>query len=276
MQVPFDMTNDPHRLADTAAREHALDPAGSFIVQAPAGSGKTGLLTQRYLVLLAHAEHPEEVVAITFTRKAANEMRERVLKSLDEARSAERPAELHKAQTWELARTVLERDIALQWHLALNPERLRILTIDSFCSALTRQMPVLSRFGAPPAATEDAAELYDEAARAAIEHLQGDDRWSASVARLLQHLDNNVPNAIREIARMLARRDQWLRHVVDSRDPQERRRHLEKALADINRAALRASSSDLSTRSRISLAALRVKVIATTSSGCSACASSTR
>jgi ATP-dependent exoDNAse (exonuclease V) beta subunit len=229
---------DPVRIADQAARDRALDPATSFIVQAPAGSGKTGLLTQRYLVLLASAEHPEEVVAITFTRKAANEMRERVLKALDAARNADRPEKPHEAHTWELARTVLERDIALQWHLALNPERLRIFTIDSFCSALTRQMPVLSRFGAPPSATDDPERLYRDAAQAALVHLDENDPWSGSVARLLRHFDNNMPVARRQLAEMLARRDQWLRHLVDGRESGERRLHLEQALLVINRAAL--------------------------------------
>jgi len=229
---------DRARIADQAARDRALDPAMSFIVQAPAGSGKTGLLAQRYLVLLARAEHPEEVVAITFTRKAANEMRERVLKALDEARIADRPSEPHQAQTWDLARTVLERDIALQWQLALNPERLRIFTIDSFCSALARQMPVLSRFGAPPSATDDPERLYREAAQAALAHLEENDPWSDSVARLLRHFDNNMPVARKQLAEMLARRDQWLRHLVDGRAPGERRAHLERALLSINRAAL--------------------------------------
>jgi len=225
-------------IADAAARKQALDPRTSFIVQAPAGSGKTELLTQRYLVLLAQAAHPEEVVAITFTRKAANEMRERVLGALDDARNKPRPDKAHKADSWDLARTVIERDIAFAWQLIANPSRLRIHTIDSFCASLTRQMPYLSRFGAPPSATEDAERLLRDTARNTLAHLNENDQWTGSVERLLRHLDNNHPKAVELIAQMLARRDQWLRHLADGSDHAGRRARLEAALAAINRNAL--------------------------------------
>ena len=103
-------------IADAAARIRALTPDQSFIVQAPAGSGKTELLTQRYLRLLSCVDQPEEIVAITFTRKAANEMRNRVLEALEKARGP-RPEKFNEAATWELARAVLARDEAVGWNV---------------------------------------------------------------------------------------------------------------------------------------------------------------
>src|SRR5688572_18366621 len=161
-------------IADFTARRRALDPAGSFIVQAPAGSGKTELLIQRYLCLLAHVEHPEEIIAVTFTKKAAGEMRERVLEALEHARAGKTPATEHEKLTLDLAAAAMARDIAQGWQIADNPSRLRIQTIDSLCAALTRQMPLLSRFGAQPESIEDASALYLEAARSTVALVESD------------------------------------------------------------------------------------------------------
>ena len=135
------------KISDAAERLRALDPEQSFIVQAPAGSGKTELLAQRYLALLARVESPEEVVAITFTNKAAQEMRSRVLRAIASAHGA-MPDQPHRRVTWELARVLVEHERQRAWQIEANPGRLRIQTIDSLCATLTRQMPLLARFGA--------------------------------------------------------------------------------------------------------------------------------
>jgi ATP-dependent helicase/nuclease subunit A len=218
-------------VVDLEQRRLALAPNGSFIVQAPAGSGKTGLITQRFLVLLARVEQPEEIVAITFTRKAAAEMRERLLEALMLAtRPLPEHADDYLKQTWELARAALTRDGEQGWRLLQNPVRLRIQTIDSLCASLTRQLPVLSKFGAQPAISDDPGALYLEAARATLSDLEQGENWSPAIEQLLAHLDNNLSVAEQLLVSMLARRDQWLRHLVNVREPQWRET-LEMALA---------------------------------------------
>ncbi|MBV8032052.1 MAG: UvrD-helicase domain-containing protein, partial [Betaproteobacteria bacterium] len=161
-------------ILDESQRQEALDIRRSFIVQAPAGSGKTDLLVKRFVALLGVVRQPEEVLAITFTRKAAAEMRKRVLEALGKP---------------ELA------------------HRLRIQTIDALCVSLARGMPVLARFGAAPAIVEDAPELYRVAAARTLSQL------NPAVERLLAHLDNNVGEASYLLAQLLATRDRWLRRT---------------------------------------------------------------
>ena len=130
---------------DQDNRLRAIDPTQSFCVSAPAGSGKTELLTQRLLALLARVNRPEQVLAITFTRKAASEMSSRVIEKLDQARRST-PAQLpHEATTRALAQSLLSHAQSLNWQL--DESTLNIRTIDSFCHEITRQMPIVSGVG---------------------------------------------------------------------------------------------------------------------------------
>jgi len=199
---------------DQASRVRALEPA-SFIVEAPAGAGKTELLTQRFLRLLATVDEPEEVVAITFTLKAAGEMKNRILESLELAAGGSEPEAAHKRITYALAGAVLARSCGLGWGLMEQPGRLRVQTIDAFCMALSRQMPVLSRLGAQPRLARDARLHHAEAARRTLALLEESDETLAQpVADALRHVDNDLTRLRELLAEMLGRRDQWLGHAL--------------------------------------------------------------
>jgi len=241
------MTEPP----DIQARRQALAPAGSFIVQAPAGSGKTELLIQRILALLGVAEQPEEVLAITFTRKAAGEMRDRLLRSLESAQGPEPQAE-HARTTWILARAVLENDARHDWRLLENPVRLTIQTIDSFCASLVRRMPWLSRFGAQASIAEDANEFYRDAAERVLALADKNDGYGQAACLLLSHLDNRMERLRDLLVGMLARRDQWLRHLY-GHQPDEQRQILEGGLRCLVEGVLRRLHCLLSNGEKVSL-----------------------
>ncbi|MBU3667320.1 MAG: DNA helicase [Rhodocyclaceae bacterium] len=203
---------DPQTLLaiDALARSQALDPCRSFIIDAPAGAGKTELLTQRFLRLLTCVDEPEEIIALTFTNKAAGEMRDRIMLSL---RSAAEPPDPdtppHKQQTWRLASAVLEQNSERGWQLLQQPTRLRVMTLDALSARIARQMPLLSRFGAQPAVTNDPGRYYEQAARNTLDQLEDGTEASTIIEHALAYFDNDAGRLQKMLVSMLARRDQW-------------------------------------------------------------------
>jgi ATP-dependent exoDNAse (exonuclease V) beta subunit len=175
---------------DHAQRAEALDVTRSFIVQAPAGSGKTELLTQRYLHLLGTVKHASEIVAITFTRKAAAEMR---------ARIAER---LQAAQPGQAAWRAREN----QPQLLQEPETVRVVTFDTLFRSLTRACPLALGVSADALIDEAPRRRYERAAQAAL----ADPDLADATRQLLQRLDGAYGSAMAMMATLLEKRDQWL------------------------------------------------------------------
>jgi len=208
-------------IADARERALALDVTQSFCVTAPAGSGKTELLIQRYLALLARVERPEQVLAITFTRKAAAEMRERVLAALREAMAGAPCEGEHQQVTRALAEATLAASDTGQWYLTRDISRLNIKTIDSFCAALTRQMPVLSRFGGQAQQVDDAEPLYREAVADLFSMIGSARSEAADLDRLLLHFDNNWDRLQELLVIMLGKRDQWYAYLGVRHSPEE-------------------------------------------------------
>ena len=195
---------------DQSQRDQALDISDSFIVQAPAGSGKTELLTQRYLKLLSIADEPETILAITFTNKAVDELKHRVVSSLLQAKSIP-PKEAHKLKTYKLANQVLKQSELREWDLLNNPSRIKISTIDSLSSLIVSKYPSLQQL-IPPRIMSDRYEyeyMYQMAAEKTLMLIE-EDEYNESIARVLLYLDNHVDKFYRLLVYMLSKREQWL------------------------------------------------------------------
>jgi len=202
--------------SDLHIRNESLNPRKSFIVEAPAGSGKTELLIQRYLKLLGGVSQPEEILAMTFTRKAAGEMKGRIIEALNLAQDISPPKEEPDQTTWNLAQVALERNKKFGWRLLENPARLRVVTIDSFCSFLTKRTPLLSKMGGATEIQENIQDLYANTAKQILSKIESDDYQYAELVRaLLKHLDNDKKTFIQRISQLLNLRDQWMISFFD-------------------------------------------------------------
>ncbi len=229
---------------DHIERDRALDTAQSILVQAPAGSGKTDLLTRRFLALLGEVEDPAQVVAITFTRAAAAEMRHRILSELESASSSRpSPSTADPFSMESLARRALERSQALGWQLIDLPGQLRISTIDSFCRELALQQPLVTGFGNDLRVSENPQELYLRAARRTLRNVD-DNRapLSTAIEELLLWRDNNWNELEDLLVETLGQRDRWMHDFVLEREPNwaALRERLERPFAKAVRESLNA------------------------------------
>ena len=221
---------------DAQQRADALDISRSFIVQAPAGSGKTGILVYRMLALLAKTERPEQVLAITFTKKAAKEMRERVVELLNKAEQHTQSEDSFEKQGIEYAHAVLKNSEARGWQLLDMPYRLNISTIDSLCANLVSKMPWLSRLGERPKTIENSHEHYQYAVEQLLHELLDE---SSTVHQELLHWvgtqDFNYRSIRSLLAIMLSKRDQWQSHLLTEDIERE---HIERAWRKVSSSLL--------------------------------------
>jgi ATP-dependent helicase/nuclease subunit A len=200
---------------DELARAEALDTRRSFIVEAPAGSGKTSLLVQRFLKLLADEDvhAPEEVLAVTFTRKATAELRERVLSQLQKAhQNLALPADAKPTEhlTRSLALDALSHSQQLKWQILDQPARLNIQTFDAVSMQIANALPLLSGSGGQRQPIDNARPLYDLAAHRTILQLGGSDvALHTALHTILLHRDANLADTERLLAQMLSTREQW-------------------------------------------------------------------
>ncbi len=121
---------------------------------------------------------------------------------------------------------MLENDAQRGWNLLEQPSRLRIRTIDSLCSELARQLPVLSGLGGGQLIVHDADPLYRKAAMRTMALIEDDNNdLQADVIRVLDRYDNQYDRLVNLLASMLKSREQWLGHLLNARTGNDFDRH---------------------------------------------------
>ena len=205
------MTHKPTPPADQAIRDQALSPLEGFHLEAPAGSGKTSVLLARFLTLLARVDAPEEMLALTFTRKAAGELRARVMALLWERQDPRPDASPLDLKLRELVQKVFQQH-GDELQLKLTPERLPIMTFHGFGAQLLKLAP--QEAGAP---LEFALLEEDEARWLKVEALEEmrrrlnlrnpRDPVRQALIRRLVRLNNDWRRLAQELSGLLSRRD---------------------------------------------------------------------
>jgi ATP-dependent helicase/nuclease subunit A len=173
---------------DRRARDFAVDPRHNVVLEASAGTGKTSVLVWRYINLLKAGVEPGNILAITFTRKAAAEMRERIIRELKEAAAR---SELDKAR-WNNVRERLGE--------------ITISTIDAFCLSLLREFPLEADLdpGFEMADETEVPRLVEESLDRSLRIFAGLARTEPDVALVLAQL--GVSRTREGLASLLERR----------------------------------------------------------------------
>ena len=144
----------------------ACNPERSVIVSACAGSGKTWLLVARMIRLLLAGTKPQEILALTFTRKAAQEMRDRLYGLLEEFSTADDDTLIHELHirglTNEEAKNLLPQARALYIKVLSSPQAIVIDTFHGWFGRLLGAAPVSAEVQPGFNLREDAKRLQEE------------------------------------------------------------------------------------------------------------------
>ncbi len=200
----------------------ALNPAGSAVVEACAGSGKTWLLVSRIVRLLLAGAAPSEILAITFTRKAAQEMAARLRDWLrllalapdEEVRAflRERAVPEHEIESLlPRARSLFEIFLSAQPGITIN-------TFHGWFLQLLQRAPLESGAGGDWGLLDQTSALLEEAWQLFAEELQSDPGSEAAQALDFLFTEHGLHNTRSLLLDFVAKRAEWWAYTQGAED----------------------------------------------------------
>ena len=199
-------------MKDILDRKKCLDPSKSFVVKASAGTGKTHETVNRILSLLAQAcTKPEEILAITFTVDAAEELRSRVIDALKKSQDTNGEISDHAKDQNDMALRVMAKDAKYEWNLIENSDRLNVMTFDSFFQFACKDLGDAAGMGSDLTISDNPERIYNITIDAVLKDAwEGGNEWSSSIANVWRSFDGRETTVRNMMKHMLAIRDQWV------------------------------------------------------------------
>ena len=191
-----------NEIDDKYVRTEVINDPSSFIVSAPAGSGKTTLLAKRIVKRLLEVNDPNEIIALTHTRKAANVMSNKVQAVLESKHN-------------DFDGPFLQKE--LNKHSKKNNwddnyiNNLKIMTLDSLAMQILRKEPLLSEYPKVEGLSDHLNDLYEIAINEVIKEPEN----YQDVEKVLLYLNENHQTIVNEFVEMIKKRDQWLPQVIE-------------------------------------------------------------
>jgi ATP-dependent helicase/nuclease subunit A len=198
-------------LIDREERLAALDTTTSHHVESPAGSGKTLLLTTRFLKLLSEVNHPREILALTFTEKAAGEMKNRIINYLTRAGRKSSPIDSLDKELLELGKKALEKHQD-STQIITSSNGLNIMTFHGFCNYVARRAPLEAGVAPDYEIIDEETqsllmnEVIENYFRSSFSYPEGSMERISLENRLL-HYNNNWKGLDNELRELIGKRD---------------------------------------------------------------------
>ena len=200
----------------------ATDPHANVTVFASAGSGKTHLLVHRILKLLLNDVEPAQILAITFTRKAAAEMRERLMKILADWASMDgkQLQSTLKTLSHPSNEASITKASSLYEELLFAAQDIRITTFHAFCQDILKRFAIHTDVPAGFRVVENTLDLKQEARRQLFKQAQLKENklLSESLFKLLEHC-NSVHNVNLVLDTFIDSRSDWWSFTENQNDP---------------------------------------------------------
>ena len=196
----------------------AIAPRGSAIVEACAGSGKTWLLVSRVIRLLLDGAKPSEILAITFTRKAAEEMRQRLidwltlLATVDDAKAREFLRERQLTET-EIDAALPRARGLLEAYLLAEPS-ITLTTFHGWFGQLVQAAPLNAKSGGEMTLTEDTRLLLAEAWQSLMQAARAASEGDVAQSLAALFADYDLSNTRKLLMEFVANRAEWWAYTL--------------------------------------------------------------